>query len=158
MKAPSPGVGALVCVSIYANVESAEHYANNADKCFWSFDLSIDAEMAVQQGCRVGPAADKLLEGYRRYIVVKYCHDVREGYLVQNINDAELSRAEQAIKAIVDKAKADDAPVDTDKQWNRAMNHVRRLNVPVSIDWCQRAKNELFRLSPQPVITIAKPE
>jgi hypothetical protein len=149
--------GTLVCVQIYENVESAEHYAHNTDKCFWS-TLNVDAYVAVQQGRRVGSPADKLFQGYWRYILVKYCHDVREGYLVKNINDVEMDRAEKAIKAIVDRVKADDASVDTNKQWDKAIDYVRQLNVPASIGWCQRAKEELFQLSPKSVYTIAKPE
>jgi hypothetical protein len=59
-----------------------------------------------------------LLVGYRFYALVKYCHEIREGYLSVYINDVEMRRADKAIRAIVQKAVSEDNSIDTDKIWN----------------------------------------
>ena len=45
---------------------------------------------------------NRLFRGCQFYAHVKFCNEVREGYLVKYVNDAELVRAEKAIKSIVD--------------------------------------------------------
>ena len=70
-------------------------------------------------------ATGLLLDGYRFYAHVKWCHEVREGYAYKAINDVELERAEGAIKSIVDQATKSSASVNTDDVWQQARVHER---------------------------------
>ena len=49
-----------------------------------------------------------IFKGYQFYSAVDFCHQVREGYMVVYINDIELRRAKQAIKALVDKVRSEE--------------------------------------------------
>jgi hypothetical protein len=154
---PRPDIPAMkmLCVQIYANRESADHYAQNTDPCFWTAGLFEDAYEAISGGHRVGNSADKLFEGYWRYAFVQYCHKAREGYLAVYINDPEMDRAKTAVEAIKTKALAEQPDIDTDAIWRKAVAH--NNGSPVSDSWCHRIYAELLRLSPVGVITIDKP-
>jgi hypothetical protein len=98
---------------------------------------------------------NRVLNGYSYYADVKRCHDVRNGYLVQYINDPELERATVAVKAIVEKATAEDTTVDTDVQWQKALAYANTL--PMDRTDCQYWLSQLFAMSPVPGYTTAKP-
>lgn len=98
---------------------------------------------------------NRLFRGYQFFAHVKWCNDIREGYLVKYVNDVELERAHVAIKAIADKATKDDASINTDEVWQKALDGVRGMYG--SIPSCQNSLNQLLNMSPTPVITIAKP-
>lgn len=98
---------------------------------------------------------NRLFKGYQLYVHVKFCNEVREGYLVKYVNDAELVRAEKAIKSIVDQATKDDTTINTDHVWKQALEAVQ--GKPASIDFCQSSLGQLLNLSPTAVYTVAKP-
>jgi hypothetical protein len=118
------------------------------------------AEAAKQAWNRT--AVGRVYNGYQHYAVVKYCHDVRDGYAVQYINEAEMSRAETAVRAIVNKAKAEDPTINTDQQWQSALKAAGRFMIPDTggdalQSICQYQKYELFGMSPVAVYPIEKP-
>jgi hypothetical protein len=107
-------------------------------------------------------ATGLLLDGYRFYAHVKWCHEVREGYAYKAINDVELERAEGAIKSIVDQATKLSASVNTDDVWQQALASVKGyLRQPEYmnglVEVCQNSMRELFKLSPTPAYAIQKP-
>jgi crotonobetainyl-CoA:carnitine CoA-transferase CaiB-like acyl-CoA transferase len=98
---------------------------------------------------------NRVFRGYQFYAHVKFCNDVREGYLVQYVNDAEMMRAEKAIKSIVEQATKDDTTINTDDVWKQALEAVQ--GKPASISFCQQSLAQLLNLSPTTVYSIAKP-
>lgn len=46
------------------------------------------------------PELTELGNAYRVYAFIKYCHEIHRGYLVVYVNDIELDRAREKIKAI----------------------------------------------------------
>ena len=98
----------------------------------------------------------RVYNGYFHYSFVKYCHDVREGYQIVYINDIELARAETAIRAIVDKAKAEDHNINTDQQWQTAQHDFGGQYV--NMELCHFHRDALFRISPVAVYSVEKPE
>lgn len=119
-------------------------------------------ELAREAAFRKQMVTTRLLNGYRFYAHVKWCHDVRDGYLVQYVNDAELARARTAIKALVEQTTTEEMSIKTDDVWQQALNsiagHLRQDNsVDGFIEACQHSLRELFKLSPVPVYTIPKP-
>lgn len=140
------------CVEIFANVPSAQHYANVVGKCHWSPEFS-NAYTNEDGPAELAPAnvrnqqqtsKDKLYEGYWRFALVQYCHKVREGYAVIFVSDPEFERSETIAKAIEKKAIAEDGSLETNKIWRQAVDHNNGL--PVSRNWCQRAYRELLEL------------
>jgi hypothetical protein len=63
---------------------------------------------------------NRLLLAYKRYIYVKYCNEIRQGYAVVYVNDAELDRSRTAVKAIETAALAEDDSLNTDTIWRVA--------------------------------------
>jgi len=98
---------------------------------------------------------NRLFRGYQFYVHVKFCNEVREGYLVQYVNDAEMIRAEKAIKSVVDQSTTDDTSIDTDNVWKQAIAAVQ--GKPANINLCQHSLGQLLNLSPTAVYTVAKP-
>jgi hypothetical protein len=104
----------------------------------------------------------RLLDGYRFFAHVKWCHDVRDGYAYKFINVVELERAEMAIKAIVAQSTKENASINTDDVWKQALasiaGHLRQRDTANGLDQvCQHSLQELFKISPTPVYSIAKP-
>ena len=81
-------------------------------------------EEAARQAAEAAKPINRLFRGYQYYAHVKFCNDVREGYLVKYVNDVELERAEIAIKAIVAQTTKEDATIDTDDVWKKALKAV----------------------------------
>ncbi|HEY1475745.1 MAG TPA: hypothetical protein VGF53_16840 [Pseudolabrys sp.] len=98
---------------------------------------------------------NRLFRGYQFYVHVKFCNEVREGYLVQYVNDAEMIRAEKAIKSIVEQATKDDTAINTDEVWKKALAAVQGKSASISL--CQYSLGQLLNLSPAAVYTITKP-
>jgi hypothetical protein len=79
-------------------------------------------EAAAREQARIAAMpSTRLLNDYRFYAHVKWCDDLREGYLVQYINDAELERARQPIGDIVEQTTKDDPSIDTDDNWQQSI-------------------------------------
>jgi hypothetical protein len=152
-----------ICVEIYANVASAEHYRHVVNKCHWTMPLPTGygnedgpAELAPRDVReRQQTAEDKLFEAYWRFAFVQYCHKVRGGYALIFVSDPEFERSETIAKAVAKNAIAADASLNIDKVWRQALDHNNGL--PVSRDWCQRAYRELLELSPVGVFSMEKP-
>jgi hypothetical protein len=100
--------------------------------------------------------ANRILRAYTAYIYSKVCHDVREGYVVQFVNDIELGWAEKAVSAVVEQATAQDTSIDTDVQWQNALREANRW--PTNFDLCRIRLGELMAMSPEPVYTVTKPQ
>jgi hypothetical protein len=149
-----------ICVEIFANVPSAEHYASTISNCHWSPQFS-NAYTEEDSPANPAPAnvrnqtqpEDKVYEAYWRFALVQYCHKVRDGYAMIFVSDAEYYRSETIAKAVAQKTGGS---VDTDKLWHQALEH--NNGMPVSRDWCQRAYRELLELSPVGVFDMQKPE
>ena len=98
-----------------------------------------------------------LLVGYRFYALVKYCHEIREGYLSVYINNVEMRRADKAIRAIVQKAVSEYNSIDTDKIWNLALRQAN--NQPISRSYCEMQYYQaLLNASPIDPLNIRKPK
>ena len=93
---------------------------------------------------------------YARFRAVRFCVQVRKGYMMKYVNDTELDRANVAIHAIVDNAKQDKPGINTDALWNNSANMIK--NFYAGIDVCQHELNELYRMSPVAVYDNTKPE
>lgn len=65
---------------------------------------------------------DKLIpelgQAYTDYIVVKRCHEAREGYAVIHVSDAEMARAKNAIQRLESVIKVPE--MDLDALWSKA--------------------------------------
>jgi hypothetical protein len=108
----------------------------------------VDAEMEkARAGAEARKPINRLLLAYKRYAYVKYCNEVRQGYVVVYVNDIELERARTAVKAIEDDALREDATLDTNASWNRAGNEIGGLSV--NRDQCQTELNALLQQNPR---------
>jgi hypothetical protein len=117
------------------------------------------AEQAKEQAKIDAKPINVVFRGYQMYINVTLCNQVREGYLVQYVNDVELERANKAIKAIVEQQKKRDPNLDADYAWNEAKQEHNRSKPPITLDYCQNVYlQSLLRASPQPVFNVEKPE
>jgi len=99
--------------------------------------------------------SSRIVNAYRLYTMVKYCNQVREGYLVKYVNDVEMERAEVVIRAIVNKAKSEDPSVDTDKLWSQAQQATN--GQMASQSYCEMYYNQLLHMSPVSPYNIRKP-
>jgi hypothetical protein len=72
---------------------------------------------------------NRVFNGYILFFLVKLCHDKSRGDLIAYVNDIELRRAEKVIKAIVDNAKLDDATIDAQNQWKRAVTVAKHMTI-----------------------------
>ena len=116
--------------------------------------LAQDAPSQCTQGAPTWVST--LCRSYTSYVRVKYCNEVRKGYLLQYVNDEELERAEVAIKAIVSKAIETTPNVDTDAIWKRALI-LAPQGAHLSRDFCQQYLRSLLADSPVATISIPKP-
>jgi hypothetical protein len=100
----------------------------------------------------------RVTEGYALYRLVRFCNEVRRGYLVQYVNDDELARATTAIQAIVRKAKNDEPGIDTDALWYRSAELIRRgRDFYANAEACQGELGALLRMSPVALYDDSKP-
>jgi hypothetical protein len=113
-------------------------------------------EAAEREAARIEALpSNRLFNGYRLYGYVKFCNEVREGYMVQYVSDIELERARKAIKAIAARATKDDASINTDDVWQKARGTLDRLRADDVM--CHNSLVELLNVSPEPVFNIEKP-
>lgn len=97
----------------------------------------------------------QLRRAYSLYILLRWCHATREGYLVQYINDVEMQRVDAAIKAIVGKWRKVEPEMDTDLLWRQANQMTAGRYVSTNV--CSSGYQELVSMSPIPAIRIEKP-
>jgi hypothetical protein len=86
---------------------------------------------------------NRLLIAYGRYAFVKYCNEVRQGYLMVYVNDIELERARIAVRGIESDAIREDPSLNTDAVWKLANAAIKGEYVEQSI--CQLRLNELLQ-------------
>jgi hypothetical protein len=98
---------------------------------------------------------NRLLNSYRFYIYSAICNQVREGYLVQYVNDVELVRARNAVKAIQAQALKDDPSIDIDYVWKAALKDPVGRYVLESK--CRSTLVQLINDSPKSAWTVEKP-
>jgi hypothetical protein len=88
------------------------------------------------------PELTDLVNAYRVYSVVKYCNEIRQGYLVTYVNDIELDRAREKIKAIEAPYLAAYKNLDTDELFNMAFQSVHGFSIYDQA--CHYAMRQLF--------------
>jgi hypothetical protein len=138
------------------DVEKAQREAHARDVSQrWAEQQARAAEQAKEQARIQALPINRLRNGYRWFAYVTICHQVREGYLLQYVNDVELARAHDAVKAIEARAVADDSSIDTDRVWQAALDDPMHPYVIESA--CRRALVWLLDASPQSVWTVEKP-
>jgi hypothetical protein len=115
----------------------------------------IIREAEARQAQAEQNARDRVQQAYSAYIMTKWCYETRDGYLLKWINDAELQRAETAIRAVVNKWQNQYQNMDTDSLWQQADKHV--VGQPINIDTCRHWYSELLDMSPVPSVRIEKP-
>lgn len=99
--------------------------------------------------------AQRLTADYAAFAYVRFCHESREGYLVQYVNDIEMAKARNAIEQIVAQAKKDDPAINTDEAWSNAMAAIKGDNLDPMI--CHNTLAQLLKRSPIPAYSTEKP-
>jgi hypothetical protein len=117
--------------------------------------LAKQKEAEIEAARVANLPSSKVVKAYGLYTMVKYCNQVREGYLGKYVNDVEMERAETVIRAIIDKAKAEDPTIDTDKLWSQAQRNVN--GQMASQSYCEMYYNQLLHMSPVSPYNIQKP-
>jgi hypothetical protein len=118
--------------------------------------LEANRRAAEEQSREAAKPENQLREAYSLYILLKWCHDVRDGYLVQYVNDVEMHRVETAMKAIGDKLKAQDPNMDTDKIWKQADRAI--VGKGIGSDSCHWWFRQFMGTSPIPAVRVQKPQ
>jgi hypothetical protein len=163
----SKGVTTFTQAIVAARANSPEDF----NKCFPSWvelEKNYDAKVAEvnqkrREAAKQAAEAEaerqsprgQVTQAYAVYRLVRYCNEVRRGYLVQYVNDDELARAATAIQAVVQKAKHDEPSIDTDVLWNNSADLAK--NRPVGVEICQSYLRDLLRMSPVAVYDNSKP-
>lgn len=139
-----------------ANVEAEQRRQKEQEQArLFAERQKQQKEAAAAQTIIDAKPINRLLLGYHHYAFVKFCNDVRQGYAVQYVNDAELQRANTVIKALVAQTTAEDASINTDDLWKQAL---RSLEGQGAYDaTCRNTLIALFNMSPTPVYQITKP-
>ena len=156
----NPAIGG--CAEIMADtlIRSCHETHATTASCAQTRQQMIDATVAYNNRTPQQIAADKALlnisYGYRHYMIVRSCNEIRQGYLLQYVNDVEFDRATAAIKAIVKKAKADDPSIDSDSEWKQAVQAA--TGTPITQETCQMHLAQLLRSSPLTVYSTDKPQ
>jgi hypothetical protein len=113
------------------------------------------AEAAREAARAANLPANRVITAYKLYTLVKYCNQIREGYLLKYVNDVEMERAETVIRAIVNKAKSEDPSIDTDKLWSAAQQAANGQTTSQS--YCGMYYQQLLAMSPISPYNIQKP-
>jgi membrane protein involved in colicin uptake len=98
---------------------------------------------------------NQILSAYTLYVKTKYCNEIRQGYLVQLVNDAELDRATTVVGAVVKKAKTADPSIDTDAIWANARNAA--IGFSATEGSCRGSLGQIMSISPVDPYNIQKP-
>jgi hypothetical protein len=104
------------------------------------------ADEAKEQPRIANLPVNRLLRGYQLYAHVKFCKVAREGYLVQYVTDAEMARAEKAIRSIATQATKDDTTINTDDVWKQAAKTLH--DKEASVSFCQQSLAQLLNRRP----------
>jgi hypothetical protein len=124
--------------------------------CVWlPFKQIQELDVTEDQQEKSDRIARRLTADYAAFAYVRVCHQSREGYLVQYVNDVEMAKARNAIEAIVAQAKKDDPAINTDEAWSNAMAAIRGMNLDQM--GCHNTLTQLLKRSPIPVYSTEKP-
>jgi hypothetical protein len=144
--------------------EKAKADADQRAKAQAEYDALPPEEKARREATLKTQAQQlKLFEAYAEFAFIKWCHDVREGYVYGAINDSELERAQTVVRSVVAQSTKLDATIDTDKLWKMGLDLVKPRMDPRKVEQpgfsfvCHDALRQLYELSPVPVYSIAKP-
>lgn len=88
---------------------------------------------------------NRLQRAYWLYMYARGCHQARQGYVVVWLNDVQLERARNSIKAIEQGVVQEDPSIDPTEEWKR-VTEIQPTGV-----WeheCPRMFNELLALAP----------
>jgi hypothetical protein len=93
----------------------------------------IAAEEAAQERRRIAAweaveaakPRNRLLSVYANYVIVKQCHDQRDGYIAVYINDTEIERAREAMGVIEKAILAEDPSLPATEMWAKVSSEVR---------------------------------
>jgi hypothetical protein len=96
---------------------------------------------------------NRLLNAYRMFAYARLCNEVRQGYLVTYVNDIELERARNAIRAIAAQIKKEDSSINTDDTWHQALKQLP----PVNDAMCHYVVVQLLNMSPKATFVFEKP-
>jgi hypothetical protein len=113
--------------------------------------------IAMQQAARAeyNRPVNKLFRAYELYSNVDFCHQHRQGYAYIWINDVEKERARTAVKALERAALAEQADLDTDYVWQKALQAAKGTSLDGNL--CQEALHTLLSMSPVSVYKYEKP-
>jgi len=156
----NPAIGGCAQIIADTTIRSCHETHATTGSCAQTRQQIIDAIVAFNNRTPQQIAADNakipISYGYRHYMVVRYCNEIRQGYLLQYVNDVEFERATVAIKAIVNAAKAANPSIDTDEEWKLASKVAN--GTPITQETCQMHLAQLLRLSPLTVYSTDKPQ
>lgn len=68
---------------------------------------------------------NRLIRAYAHYVVVKQCHEQRDGYVAVYINDIEMERAREAMGVLEKTVLAGDPSLPTAEMWAKVSSTVR---------------------------------
>jgi hypothetical protein len=132
---------------------SIEQQRQNMEKSKAEYDAH---ERAVRsKAAEQALPANRLYFDYAAFAYVRFCHESREGYLVQYVNDVEMDKANKAIKEIVAQATKEDPAINTDEVWRKALAALQGINLDQME--CHNTLTQLLKRSPTPVYSTAKP-
>jgi hypothetical protein len=113
--------------------------------------------IAVNEAIEAAKPRNRLYRAYASYVIVKQCHDQRDGYMMVYVTDTEVERAREAMVVIEKKVLAEDPSLPATEIWARASNE-RRINFYSGYNWswyretCQAALATILRaVRPAPV-------
>jgi membrane protein involved in colicin uptake len=144
-----------------ASKKAAERYRETAEAEGRAAQAEAQARQEAARKAEIEAAREaarpqnKVLKAYSAYLMVKWCHDWREGHWVQYINDVELRRAEAAVKAIVTKLQREDPSMSLDQLWQRAEEAAGQ---PINDISCHAWYRDLMAMSPVPAIQVQRPQ
>jgi hypothetical protein len=98
---------------------------------------------------------NQVRKAYSLYIMLRWCHELREGYAVQYVNDVEMQRVETSLAAILKRQKEKEPGMDTDALWQQADQSTN--GKPIIQGACRMWLQQLTDMSPVPAIRVQKP-
>jgi hypothetical protein len=113
------------------------------------------AETEREQAVIDALPVNRLRFDYAAFAYVRFCHESRQGYLVQYVNDVEMEKAHKAIKEIVAQATKEDPTINTDEVWRKAVASLQGINLDQM--GCHNTLTQLLKRSPIPAYSTEKP-
>jgi len=100
----------------------------------------LETSVAIEQDAN----AKLLRDAFAAYILLRRCHEARQGYLAIYVSDAELQRARKAVKRIEEKFRSQiKSGLNIDRIWTASNRYADRW--PVSAHSCQSVYGSLMQ-------------